>query len=72
MSPPAKKVAVLGAGMVTKPMIDYFLDHCRYGVIVATRTKDKATQIIHGRGHGHDRRRRLWWIQRGWRKTRRP
>lgn len=48
-----KKVAVLGAGMVTKPMIDYFLDQCHYAVIIATRTKDKATGIIHGRPHGH-------------------
>lgn len=48
-----KKVAVLGAGMVTKPMIDYFLDQCRYGVIIATRTKDKANGMIHGRPHGH-------------------
>ncbi len=48
-----KRVAVLGAGMVCKPMIDYFLDHCRYGVVMATRTKDKALRIIDGRPHGH-------------------
>ena len=37
-----KKVAVLGAGYVVKPMIDYFIDGCSYEVIVATRTVSKA------------------------------
>jgi len=43
------KVAVLGAGYVVKPMIDYFIDTCKYEVIVATRTVSKAEKIIAGR-----------------------
>lgn len=46
------KVAVLGAGYVVKPMIDYFIDICKYGVIVATRTVSKAEKIIAGRPLG--------------------
>ena len=44
-----RKVAVLGAGYVVKPMIDYFIDICKYEVIVATRTVSKAEKIIEGR-----------------------
>ncbi len=47
-----KKVAVLGAGYVVKPMIDYFIDICKYEVIVATRTVSKADKIIAGRSLG--------------------
>jgi saccharopine dehydrogenase-like NADP-dependent oxidoreductase len=46
------KVAVLGAGYVVKPMIDYFIDICKYEVIVATRTVSKAEKIIAGRQLG--------------------
>jgi saccharopine dehydrogenase-like NADP-dependent oxidoreductase len=46
------KVAVLGAGYVVKPMIDYFIDICKYEVIVATRTVSKAENIIAGRSLG--------------------
>ncbi len=46
------KVAVLGAGYVVKPMIDYFIDVCKYEVIVATRTVSKAEQVIAGRPLG--------------------
>ncbi len=46
------KVAVLGAGYVVKPMIDYFIDVCKYEVIVATRTVSKAEKIIAGRPLG--------------------
>jgi saccharopine dehydrogenase-like NADP-dependent oxidoreductase len=46
------KVAVLGAGYVVKPMIDYFIDICKYEVIVATRTVSKAEKIIKGRPLG--------------------
>lgn len=45
-------VVVLGAGMVTKPMVDYFLDRCGYGVVMATRTVSKAERILAGRGGG--------------------
>ncbi len=47
-----RKVAVLGAGYVVKPMIDYFIDICKYEVIVATRTVSKAEKIISGRPLG--------------------
>lgn len=46
------KVAVLGAGYVVKPMIDYFIDIYGYEVIVATRTVSKAEKIIAGRQLG--------------------
>jgi saccharopine dehydrogenase-like NADP-dependent oxidoreductase len=46
------KVAVLGAGYVVKPMVDYFIDVCKYEVIVATRTVSKAEQVIAGRQLG--------------------
>ena len=46
------KVAVLGAGYVVKPMIDYFIDRCKYEVVVATRTVSKADRIIAGRPLG--------------------
>ena len=44
-----KKILVLGAGMVVKPSVDYFLDKCNYHVIIATRTVSKAHEIIGGR-----------------------
>ena len=47
-----RKVAVLGAGYVVKPMIDYFIDICKYEVIVATRTVSKAKEVIAGRQLG--------------------
>ena len=47
-----RKVAVLGAGYVVKPMIDYFIDICKYEVIVATRTVSKAEKVIAGRTLG--------------------
>ena len=47
-----RKVAVLGAGYVVKPMIDYFIDICKYEVIVATRTVSKAEKVIAGRPLG--------------------
>ncbi len=44
-----KKILVLGAGMVVKPAVDYFLDKCNYHVAIATRTISKAKAIIDGR-----------------------
>lgn len=41
-----RKVAVLGAGYVVKPMIDYFIDICKYEVTIATRTVSKAEKVI--------------------------
>ena len=47
-----RKVAVLGAGYVVKPMMDYLIDICKYEVIIATRTVSKAEKIIAGRSLG--------------------
>ncbi len=44
-----RKVAILGAGYVVKPMVDYFIDVCKYEVIIATRTVSKAQKVIAGR-----------------------
>lgn len=46
-----KKILVLGAGMVVKPAVDYFLDKCNYHVTIATRTVSKAHAIIEERDH---------------------
>jgi len=46
-----KKVLILGAGMVVKPIVNYLLDH-GYGVTVATRTKSKADAMIAGHKNG--------------------
>jgi saccharopine dehydrogenase-like NADP-dependent oxidoreductase len=46
------RAAVLGAGYVVKPMVDYFIDKCKYEVIVATRTVSKAEKIVDGRELG--------------------
>lgn len=47
-----KKVTILGAGLVTKPLADYLIDRCQYQVIMATRTVSKAEAIIAGRPLG--------------------
>ena len=47
-----KKVAILGAGFVTKPLADYLIDRCQYQVVMATRTVSKAEAIIAGRSLG--------------------
>jgi len=47
-----KKVLVLGAGLVTKPMIDYYLDTCGYEVVLASRTVAKCERMIAGRAGG--------------------
>ena len=47
-----KKIAVLGAGFVTKPAVDYFIDRCGYEVIVTSLKKSEAEKIIGGRPAG--------------------
>jgi saccharopine dehydrogenase (NADP+, L-glutamate forming)/spermidine synthase len=47
-----RKVVILGAGLVSKPLADYFMDHCNYQVVMATRTVSKAQQIIGDRALG--------------------
>ncbi len=44
-----KKILILGAGMVVKPSVDYFLNKCNYHVTIATRTVSKAHAITAGR-----------------------
>lgn len=47
-----KRVAVLGAGFVTKPAVDYFIDRCGYEVFVTSLKKSEAEKIIGGRPSG--------------------
>ncbi len=47
-----KKVLILGAGMVVKPIVTYLLDKS-FEVTVATRTKSKADAMIGGHKNGH-------------------
>ena len=46
------KVAVLGAGFVTKPAVDYFLDKCGYEVILTSIKKQEAEKLINNRPGG--------------------
>jgi saccharopine dehydrogenase-like NADP-dependent oxidoreductase len=46
-----KKVLVLGAGLVAKPLVRYLLDN-GYEVIMASRTVSKAERMIAGHSHG--------------------
>jgi saccharopine dehydrogenase (NADP+, L-glutamate forming) len=46
-----KKVVVFGAGLVSRPLIRYLLDH-GFGVIVATRTVAKAEALLQGHKNG--------------------
>jgi saccharopine dehydrogenase (NADP+, L-glutamate forming) len=47
-----KKILVLGAGMVSRPMIRYLLDEPDFNVIMASRTVSKAEQMIDGHPQG--------------------
>jgi saccharopine dehydrogenase-like NADP-dependent oxidoreductase len=47
-----KKVAIIGAGKMTKPMVDYFIDTCRYKVFMVNRTLSTAEKVIDGRKLG--------------------
>ena len=42
-----KKVLILGAGMVVKPMVHYLLDN-NIDVTIASRTKSKADKMLEG------------------------
>lgn len=46
-----KKVLILGAGMVVRPMVNYLLDN-NYQVTVASRTKSKAEALTHHHPNG--------------------
>ncbi|CAM2067719.1 Saccharopine dehydrogenase NADP-binding domain-containing protein [Sulfidibacter corallicola] len=45
-----KKVLVLGAGMVSRPLVDYLLDH-GYALTLCDRIADAAEQVVAGRPH---------------------
>ena len=53
-----KRILVLGAGFVSKPLVDYFIEKCGYSVVIATRTVSKAESIIDGRSAGYS----ISWI----------
>jgi saccharopine dehydrogenase-like NADP-dependent oxidoreductase len=44
-----KKVLILGAGHVTKPIVEYLTEKCGYSVSMGARTVSKAEKIIAGR-----------------------
>jgi saccharopine dehydrogenase (NADP+, L-glutamate forming) len=46
-----KKVLILGAGLVAKPMVEYLLDE-GFEVIIATRTVEKAEVLVRGHKNG--------------------
>ena len=52
-----KRVLVLGTGYVVKPLVDYFIDKCKYEVLVASRDNNHSGLIIAGRALG---KRVLW------------
>ncbi|MCP4458433.1 MAG: saccharopine dehydrogenase [Cytophagales bacterium] len=52
-----KRVLVLGTGYVVKPLVDYFIDKCKYEVLVASRDDNHSGLIIAGRALG---KRVLW------------
>jgi saccharopine dehydrogenase-like NADP-dependent oxidoreductase len=45
-------VLVLGAGMISKPLVRYLLDHPSFSVTMASRTVRKAEKIINGHNLG--------------------
>lgn len=47
-----KKVLILGAGLICRPIVRYLLDTGTVEVTQATRTVDKATGMIAGHAHG--------------------
>ncbi|MGD2108721.1 MAG: saccharopine dehydrogenase C-terminal domain-containing protein [Phycisphaerae bacterium] len=47
-----KKVLVLGAGLVTRPLVRYLLDQPDLHVTVASRTVSKADALVDGHPHG--------------------
>ena len=47
-----KNVLVLGAGMVSRPMIDYLFDKTDFHITMASRTVSKAEKIIAGNPRG--------------------
>ena len=52
-----KKVLILGAGLVSKPMVEYLLRE-GFEVTIATRTKEKADRLL----EGHENGRSVAWM----------
>jgi saccharopine dehydrogenase-like NADP-dependent oxidoreductase len=46
-----KKVLILGAGLVVKPMVEYLLKN-NFELLVASPMKDRADEMINGNPHG--------------------
>jgi saccharopine dehydrogenase-like NADP-dependent oxidoreductase len=49
--PETKRLLVLGAGLVVRPLVEYFLALPGYHVTVASRTVSKAEALLQGRPH---------------------
>ncbi|RKY60791.1 MAG: saccharopine dehydrogenase [Candidatus Neomarinimicrobiota bacterium] len=47
-----KNVLVLGAGLVSRPLVRYLLDVPEFNVTVASRTVSKAVKLVDGHPHG--------------------
>ncbi len=47
-----KKILILGAGLVAKPMVDYLLKRNNFQVTVASRTVSKAEKLVQGHPNG--------------------
>ena len=47
-----KQVLVLGTGYVVRPLVDYFIDKCKYRVLLASRDNNHSGLIIAGRSLG--------------------
>jgi len=47
-----KNIAIIGAGLMTKPMVDYFIEEFGYKVVMLNRTLSKAEVIIGNRTLG--------------------
>lgn len=47
-----KKIAIVGAGAMVKPLADYFIDTCGYEIIILARSINKAETIIADRNLG--------------------
>jgi saccharopine dehydrogenase (NADP+, L-glutamate forming) len=48
----AKSVMILGAGMVSRPIVRYLLENSEFDVVMASRTVSKAKKIINGHPKG--------------------
>ena len=47
-----KKILVLGAGLVSRPGVNYLLEQKNLTVTVASRTVSKAEKLVKGHGNG--------------------